>query len=141
MQDRSFSPGFRFSVLDACTLLACIGLVVYLWGRSPAIAIAIAFAVAHFFWFCNIVRMARTLELAWTGVFVVMSIAWLSKGWISWQVAMFSSLVATGILTVLEMRKPSYHGVGWKWVNPDLRAWWEKRQRESGTPQNAVPAQ
>jgi hypothetical protein len=36
----------------------------------------------------------------------------------------------TGIVVVVEMRKPSYHGVGWKWINPGLPAWWESRMVE-----------
>jgi hypothetical protein len=25
------------------------------------------------------------------------------------------------------MWKPSYHGVGWQWINPGLPTWWESR--------------
>jgi hypothetical protein len=31
------------------------------------------------------------------------------------------------VLVIFEMRKPSYHGVFWRRVNPNLRQWWEAR--------------
>jgi len=32
---------------------------------------------------------------------------------------------STIICVAVEMRKPSYHGVGWKWINPKLPEWWK----------------
>jgi hypothetical protein len=33
-------------------------------------------------------------------------------------------------VVIVEMRKPSYHGVGWQRINPGLPAWWDARVAE-----------
>lgn len=70
-------------------------------------------------------RIARPLELAWAAVFVGLSSATLifdAPGWY-WTAAI--SLVVTVLVVAVEMGKPSYHGVGWQRINPDLKTWWE----------------
>ena len=31
------------------------------------------------------------------------------------------------VLIAREMKRPSYHGVGWRNINPDLPKWWKSR--------------
>lgn len=85
----------------------------------------IAFVLGHFFLFCNVVRMARPLELAWAGVFVALAAATIMLDTPGWLVTASVSLAATVVVVMVETRKPSYHGVGWQRINPGLPAWWE----------------
>lgn len=128
MPSNTFNPGFRLSTLDAFVLVvggafaANIGLAHFWFG------VAIAFAIGHFFLFCNIVRMRRTFELLWAATFVALA-AGTTHGWWSWPTALGVSLTLTAVLVAVELRKPSYHGAFWQWVNPELPRWWEQRER------------
>jgi hypothetical protein len=93
--------------------------------RVPWWGAMVAFVVAHFFLFCNVVRMARPLELLWTGVFLALAVATLLADFPGWPVTTAIALAVTAAVVVLQMRKPSYHGVGWQRINPNLRSWWE----------------
>ncbi len=109
-----FAPGFRLSSVDVIVLAAgtvaaiALATVTWWWG------FVVAFVLAHFFLFCNIVRMARPLELAWAAVFVVPAGATVALDTPGWLVTAAVSLTATVIVVVAELRKPSYHGVGWR---------------------------
>jgi hypothetical protein len=128
----AFAPGFRLSALDVIILVAgavaafALAMVIWWWG------FVVGFALAHFFLFCNVVRMARSLELAWATVFVVLVAATVALDAPVWPVTASVSLVATVVVVVVQMRKPSYHGLGWRCINPGLPAWWEARKAESG---------
>jgi hypothetical protein len=130
MQHPTFAPGFRLSVVDGFVLLAgvagtiILSMIVWWWG------FVLGFVLGHFFLFCNVVRMARPLELLWSGVFVALAGATIVLETPGWLVTALLSLVVTAIVVVVEMRKPSYHGVGWKWINPGLPAWRESRMVE-----------
>jgi hypothetical protein len=134
-QDRAFAPGFRLSVRDAIVIVlgaaASVGLATLVWWWG----IAIAFVVAHFFLFCNVVRMARPLELTWAAVFLVLACATIALNTPGWPTTFSISLVVTVALVARQLREPSYHGLGWQRINPGLRAWWEARQakRPSGS--------
>jgi len=120
MKQQAFAPGFRLSVVDGFVLLSggagviILSMIVWWWG------FVLGFVLGHFFLFCNVVRMARPLELLWGGVFVALAGATIVLETPGWLVTALLSLVVTGIVVVVEMRKPSYHGVGWKWINPGL---------------------
>jgi hypothetical protein len=90
----------------------------------------VGFVVAHFFLFCNVVRMARPLELLWSGVFVAFAGATIATEMPGWVTTFVVSGVVTVIVVVLEVRKPSYHGIGWKWINPGLPTWWQAQMRK-----------
>jgi hypothetical protein len=85
----------------------------------------IAFVVAHFFLFCNVVRMARPLELTCAAAFLALASATLLTEAPGWPITTGLSLAVTLVVVVLQMRNPSYHGLGWQRINPELRAWWE----------------
>jgi hypothetical protein len=120
VKQQAFAPGFRLSRVDA---------IVIAGGAAGAIALSmfewwwgfvVAFVLGHFFLFCNVVRMARPLELIWGAVFVALAAATISLGAPGWPATALLSLAVTAIVVVVEMRKPSYHGVGWQWINPGL---------------------
>jgi hypothetical protein len=123
----AFAPGFRFSVVDGFVLVGGMAgallLSMFIWWQG----FVLGYVVAHFFLFCNVVRMDRPLELLWGGVFVTLAGATIAIDMPGWLVTTVVSLGVTMIVVVIEIRKPSYHGVGWKRMNPGLPAWWEAR--------------
>jgi hypothetical protein len=130
MQKKLFAPGFRLSIVDLIILVigavAALALfrMVWWWG------FAVGFALGHFFLFCNVVRMARPLELAWSSVFVVLAAATVALDAPGWLVTTGVSLLVTVVVVLVEVRKPSYHGVGWRRINPGLPAWWAAQTAE-----------
>ena len=126
---RVFNPGFRFSKFDAVALFLLLFVCAVTVAVIPWLGIAMVFVVAHFFLFCNILRMSRPLELTWAGLFVVLAGFTILSGSPSWVVTLAVSFVATVVLAAVEMRKPSYHGVFWWRINPELPQWWEDRAR------------
>jgi hypothetical protein len=122
---RKFSPGFRFSVGDGIILFIGFYVAMDTAAVRPWLGIAIGFVVAHFFLFCNVVRMERSGELAWASVLVLLAASTTVTGVPQWPVTLALSLAFTVALVVLEMRKSSYHGVFWRWINPRLPEWWE----------------
>ena len=125
MKQKAFVPGFRLSVGDGLVpaggVVAAIVLSMFVWWQG----FVVGFVVAHFFLFCNVVRMARPLEFLWSGIFVALAAATIAIDMPGWVATFVVSAVVTAIVVVLEIRKPSYHGVGWKWINPGLPARWE----------------
>lgn len=124
MAERKFQPGFRLSVLDVGVLIVGGIGAWFVMSLDRWIGVAIVFVVLHFFLFCNVLRMSRRLELIWAGVFVVLAIAAISWDVLSWPVVFGISSVMTVLVAVVEMRRPSYHGVGWRKLNPRLLEWW-----------------
>ena len=126
----AFAPGFRLSIVDVFVLvggtMGPIVLSMYGWWWG----FILAFVLAHFFLFCNIARIARPLELIWAGVFISLAAATIAFERPCWLVTALVSLLVTVVVAVVEMRKPSYHGVGWQWINPGLPEWWEARVGE-----------
>lgn len=125
MADSKFRPGFRLSVLDVVILVVGIGAAsavpwLDLWLRT-----AIAFVVLHFFLFCNILRMSRSSELVWAAAFLALAAWALMANLTSWPVVFASSGGLTVLLAIIEIRRPSYHGVGWRLLNPGLPEWWQ----------------
>jgi hypothetical protein len=69
MHEPAFAPGFRCSALDVGVLVAdAAGASAVAW-LHPWIGFAIGFVALHFFLFCNVLHIARPLELARVGVF------------------------------------------------------------------------
>ena len=126
MAAASFRPGFRLSALDAAVILAgstgaALAAEVAWWMGT-----AIAFVIGHFFLFCNVLRAARPLELAWTACFLALAIASMTKGMPPWSITFALSSLVTLVVLALQIRRPSYHGIGWQRLNPDLPQWWDE---------------
>jgi hypothetical protein len=122
-----FSPGFRLSALDVAVLILGAGTTAWLARSEPETAFVIGYVVGHFFLFCNVLRMARSLELIWAAVFTVLAAGTTISGWPGWSATVVGSLTTTAIVAAIELRKPSYHGLGWRRINPRLSEWWTAR--------------
>jgi len=125
VSQRVFAPGFRLSSLDLVVMLlgavAAAGLLfVATWA-----AVVVAFVIGHFFLFCNVFRISRGLELAWGANFTGLAAVTVLTGIPGWLITIALSFGATIVVVMVQMRKPSYHGVYWQRVNPRLREWWE----------------
>ena len=122
----TFSPGFRMSAVDGSVLALGAIAAAASAAIDPSWGLAIGLPVVHFFFFCNVFRISRPLELLWTGVFLILAaltVVWGAPGWLATVVV--SVFVACAVV-VAEMCKPSYHGVVWQRINPRLREWWEQ---------------
>ncbi|HEX7901733.1 MAG TPA: hypothetical protein VF950_28495 [Planctomycetota bacterium] len=104
-------PGFRFSVVDGIFLLLCAGAIVLLRERMGTFVWIIAAAAGHFFLFCNVFRVRRSYELAWTAVFLANVAAWTFSGRFSWTGILAVQLPVTLAAIALEIRSPRYHGI------------------------------
>ena len=125
MLAQTFNPGFRISTLDVVVLLLGASFAAGISFVEPWIGVATVFAVTHFFVFCNVVRLARPLELTWAATFIVLAtITVILDAW-SWPVTLGLALVWSTALVAIELRKPSYHGAFWRQINPGLPQWWE----------------
>ena len=125
MPERKFQPGFRLSALDVVVLI--VGGIAFAYATTIDrwFGIAIAFVVLHFFLFCNVFRVSRPLELLWAALFASLVASTMVFAWISWPVAFVLTTVATLIVLWIESRRPSYHGIGWRTLNPQLPEWWQ----------------
>jgi hypothetical protein len=124
VDDPKFQPGFRLSVIDCVVIVVGTIASTVLWLEVWWIGFVIAFVVTHFFLFCNIFRIARPLELIWSGIFVTLTWCTVTLANPSWVVTIVASLLVTACVVALEMRKPSYHGILWQRINPGLPQWW-----------------
>ncbi len=114
-------------------LIAGVAGAILLGSLEWWLGVAAGFVLAHFYLFCNVFRLSRSLELIWAGIFVTLAtttVLWDTPGW--WP-TLGASLCVTVLVVALEMRKPSYHGIGWHWINPGLRAWWETHVAKPAT--------
>lgn len=128
MDQRRFSPGFRLSTMDVVIIVVGGIASAFVSSIDLWIGIAITFVVLHFFLFCNVIRMSRPLELIWAGVFAMLALT-ASLEIISWPIVFACSILLTITLTTIQTRRMSYHGVGWRRINPTLLEWWEKANR------------
>ena len=131
-EKHAFAPGFRLSVLDVIILAVGVTAAIALATADWWWGFVVGFVLGHFFLFCNVVRMARPLELAWAAVFVALAAATVALDAPGWPVTVSVSLLATVVVAVAQMRKPSYHGLGWQWINPGLPTWRESWKFRSG---------
>lgn len=90
------------------------------------IAIPSAVAVGHFFLFCNVFRIPRRPELVWAATYVGLVTCTVAFDFPGWTLSTALAIALAGVLIFRATRRPDYHGVGWKTLNPDLPAWWSK---------------
>jgi hypothetical protein len=126
-QSPKFAPGFRLSLYDVVVLIVGIGSAVALSQTYLTSSLIIAFVVGHFFLFCNVFRISRTPELIWASVFLLLAGGTLIANIPGWIATISISLAVTIVAIALEMKKPSYHGVGWRTINPNLKDWWDSQ--------------
>ena len=120
-----FNPGFRLSITDVIILIAGAIASLLVANIEFWFGIAIVFTVGHFFLFCNVFRMPRHLELAWAALFLLLLGSTIVMQQPDWLVSFGFSLIGTVVVVVIQLRQPSYHGVGWSRINPQLPQWWQ----------------
>lgn len=125
MKNKEFNPGFRLSSFDLAVIILGLAGAWYLRNVSIEFSLIILFVLGHFFYFCNISRMSRVPELIWAACFVILYGVGVLYGIVTVTEVFVISFIITIVLTVLEARKPSYHGVLWSKINPNLKAWYE----------------
>lgn len=133
-----FRPGFRISAVDAAVLVAGSAGAAVAAQAEWWMGAVVAFVVGHFFLFCNVFRVARPLELAWAALFLAMAGSTITTGMPGWPATLAASLAATVVVIVVQVRRPSYHGIAWQRINPALPEWWaiqhgeERDERNTG---------
>ncbi len=125
MPRMTFAPGVHLSATDVVVLVSGAIGAPLLWTITWWWGFVIGFVVAHFFVFCNVVRLSRSLEFVWGGTFATLAAATIAADFPGWPATGAISLGVTVLVVLIEMRKPSYHGIGWQKINPGLPAWWE----------------
>lgn len=107
------TAGFRCSARDegVLALAALFAAVASFWSRDATIVIVTV--VAHFFVFCNVVRLRRSFELAWAACYT--TLAAILSGPHAFRAGALACAIApiTVLLIALEVRSPRYHGVAW----------------------------
>ncbi len=114
------SHGFRFSALDALVLIA--GTVLTLWLRNEVFPLwwIVPMALGHFFLFCNVFLVWRTLELAWAAAFVILIGIHLAVGYSDWLSPLIMQTPITFFVLWLQIRSPWYHGIFARHINSRL---------------------
>lgn len=123
-----FNPGFRLSVIDALIIIIAITAALYLFKTYELIFFIIIFVTTHFFLFCNVIRMSRSFEFCWAFVFVILTAISIKTNLLPLYIAFSLSFALTVVLVLLEIKKPSYHGVFWRQLNPNLEVWFKQKQ-------------
>lgn len=119
--------GARCSPADVAVLILAGGSALALARIQPDLALLIGFVTAHFFLFCNLIRLDRRSELIWAGVWVLNVAVWSFWGELRWGYVFLSQTPLTVYLTVAALRRPTYHGLGARRLNPHLDAYLSNR--------------
>ena len=121
-----FRPGFRISVFDILILVVGGVVAIYLATVEATASFFVVFVVGHFFLFCNVFRISRPLELIWAAFFLSLSIMTITVGYPGWMLTVVTSLILSIGFIIWETKLPSYHGIFWHRINPQLEEWWDK---------------
>lgn len=125
-----FQPGFRLSKFDIAVVILGAITAMYFYKISLLFSLIIAFVVTHFFLFCNITRMSRPPELIWAFSFSCLSVASIEFELFPIYQFFIASICVTVVLVCLEIKKPNYHGILWKRVNPNLKVWFSENAQK-----------
>ena len=130
---RLFKPGFRLDAIDTVVLVAGAAGAVLLSQIEWWMGLIVGLVVGHFFMFCNVFRVSRPLELCWSVTFIALAGSTIVTGHPGWAVTLSGTLAATLLILVIQVRRPSYHGIGWRRLNPKLLEWWDSQCSERDT--------
>lgn len=103
--------GFRLSIVDVVAIAACAIATWFLFPQLGTFVWLLPVTLGHFFLFCNVFRVRRTLELRWAVVFVVNVGFWTVTNNFSWLSILLVQLPVTAAVIIIEIRSPRYHGV------------------------------
>lgn len=124
--DPQFRPGFRISEIDVGVLLLGFAVSPLLGRLNDILGLSALLTIAHFFLFCNVLRLGRVLELLWAVTFTGLVASTLLYRMPSWDLTVLLTLCVTAVVSTIQVMRPSYHGVLWKRLNPSLPQWWER---------------
>jgi hypothetical protein len=127
MNPPDFRPGFRISADDAVILTAGAACSAVLYGMNDLLSMIILFTLANFFLFCNVLRMNRVLELIWTALYIPLAAGSIHADVPAWPCTCAIMTAVTAALAAVQLRQPSYHGIFWRKINPDLPKWHANR--------------
>lgn len=112
--------GFRFFATDAVVIGVLAAAAIVLHQIENPLSWILIVVAGHFFLFCNIVRIRRTFEVVWAGLFISNIAAWLWFAELSWIRVLCVQLPITACLIFAETRSARYHGVLAPRTNPRL---------------------
>lgn len=127
---RSPAWGFRLSVTDAIVLVAAAAGTVALRRMESPIWWLLAVVIGHFFLFCNVVRLHRSLEFAWAVSFILITGFWMWRGNLALIPVLACQLPLTAGVVIAEMRSSRYHGIFAARLNPHLGEYLKERGAE-----------
>jgi hypothetical protein len=117
---KSRAWGLRLSCTDAVVLVAAAAGTVALWRMESPIWWLLAVVVGHFFLFCNVVRLHRSLELLWAIAFILNAGFWMWRQNLTLIPVLACQLPITVVLVIVELRSCRYHGIFAARLNPRL---------------------
>ena len=106
--------GFRLSGLDVAVIVLAIVLT---FGTRPWLAeLSWLFVIVagHFFLFCNVFRIHRWYELAWSGLFIINVSTWYVMDALNWLGVLLVQCPITLVLILMSFVQRDYHGVCWR---------------------------
>jgi hypothetical protein len=112
--------GFRFSLADAAILCGGAVTTLILLRMDHPMWWIVPMVVGHFFLFCNVFRMRRSLELLWAGAFVLDVCFWLTKMELAPLPPVLTQLPVTLAVILRELISPWYHGIFARHINVRL---------------------
>jgi hypothetical protein len=114
--DRRRPAGFRLWPSDAVVLVVAGAATPVLWRLVGSIALLLPLVVGHFFLFCNLFRVRRWAELAWTGLLLVNACAWLLLGEFTVPRIFLAQAPLTLAVILIALLGRGYRGVGYSLV-------------------------
>ena len=112
--------GARFSMTDGLVIMVAIALTIWLKRIDHGLWWIVPMVAGHFFLFCNVFLVWRTLEFIWAGIFVINVALHLAMGTKEWWGPCLWQLPVTIVVIALQMKSRWYHGVGARRINPRL---------------------
>ena len=112
--------GFILSTSDGIILSAGLILTWFVWGKVGEFSFFIPFVLGHFFLFCNVFRIRRKQELLWAATFIINGFIWSALGRYSIFILFGLQILLTGIILILEMTRPDYHGIFCRNINKQM---------------------
>lgn len=124
-----FKPGFRLRISDIAIIFFGVWFSCRVGVENFNLGLSAAFVIFHFFLFCNILRMNKSLELVWSGLYLLLFILASTEafgGFVNYLGVYVYSLVITSLLIGFQINREDYHGVFWERINPELPKWWRQ---------------
>lgn len=109
---RNSKPGFRCNLADVAMLAASLGLSLWMAGAGFGEPSWLpAYVTATFFLFCNVFRIGRPMEVAWSAVAVAAFLHALAADLPFWRTALPVTLPATAAAVAWAAAAGRYRGV------------------------------